>query len=90
MKIIGLELTVGMEGYIPIQAVVVPLDIVFPWPYSQPYPPIASAALRTSRGDFRADFHLRQSLQSFAGTVSTEELNKHFETMRAQIERIHV
>jgi hypothetical protein len=90
LKIEAIELFVSMDGFVDIRAAVLPLDIVFPWPHSQPYAPNANVRLLTSRGDFRETFNLRNSLQPMQGSISSDEAQKHFEILRRQIERIHV
>lgn len=90
MKLIGLEFRVGMDGFVDTEVLVVPLNIVFPFPFSYPHGPKANVTLHTSRGDVGAEFSLRDRLQGFNGTISSEEIKKHFEDLRAQIEKLHV
>lgn len=96
MKLIGLEFRVGMEQFKDIEVITVPLDIVFPFPVRYPHGPTANATLHTSRGDANATFEIGRAaggglnIDVFHGSINFDEIQKHYETLRAQIERLHV
>ena len=90
MKLIGLEFRVGMDAFRELEVCVVPLDLVFPFPFSYPHGPRANVTLHTSRGDLTSNFGFGTILSGFNGTYSADDMKKHFDELQAQVERIHV
>lgn len=90
MKLIGLEFCVGMQNFRDIEVVTVPLDLVFGFPFTYPHGPQANVTLHTSRGDVWAKFELGNLTDTFTGSINFDEIQKHYEKLRAQVERPRV